>query len=232
MFLNDSTLTFSSDGLGGFGGLDIFSTIFAKGNWSDPVHLAYPFNSQGDDFSLFSQDNLQSGYITSNRNEASGNEDIYYFEKKNKCTILAGLYNFHEDKMVTSLPYDIIENQKLKENLISLENGMVYHELKDGTNPEITTSYLGKSFYSVASSDECNLEILYDLFSNTKEKEMATLGKVFEEETKIDIPMSYVYLKIPCQKKFLQCDSINWSSKIQSLLIDRFYHYIKDSMDL
>ena len=224
VFLNDSTLTFSSDGHGGLGGLDIFSTIFTKGNWSDPVHLAHPFNSQGDDFSLFSQDNLQSGYITSNRNEPSGNEDIYYFEKKNKCTILAGLYDFHEDKMITTLPFDIIENQKLKENLISLENGMVYHELKDGTKTEITTSYLGKFFYGVASSDECIGDTIKIIFKY-QEEEMATLGKVFEEETKIGYPNINVYFVDTLSKEvFTAVTDSSGRFKID-LPIDRFYRY-------
>jgi hypothetical protein len=94
--------------------------------------------------------------------------------------------------MVISLPYDIIENQKLKENLISLENGMVYHELKDGTKTEITTSYLGKFFYGVASSDECIGDTIKIIFKY-QEEEMATLGKVFEEETKIGYPNINVY---------------------------------------
>ncbi|HMR88402.1 MAG TPA: OmpA family protein [Saprospiraceae bacterium] len=224
VFLNDSTITFSSDGHGGLGGLDIFSTTFTTGNWSDPVHLAQPFNSQGDDFSLFSSDNLHSGYFTSNRNEPSGNEDIYFFEKKNKCTIIAGLYDFHEDKMVTSLTYDIIENQKLKENLISLENGLVYHELKDGTKTEIRTIYQGKSFYGAASSDECFGDTIRIVF-NYQEKVMATLGKVFEEETKIGYPNVSVYFVDTLSKEvFTVVTDSSGQFKID-LPINRFYHY-------
>lgn len=224
VFLNDSTITFSSDGHGGLGGLDLFSTTFTNGNWSDPIHLAQPFNSQGDDFSLFSQEHLQSGYLTSNRFEPSGNEDIYYFEKKNKCTIVAGLYDFHDNKMITSLTYDVFENQKLKENLTNLKNDWVYHELKDGTKTEIRTTYLGKSFYGSASTDECIGDTIRIIFKY-QEKEMETLGKVFDEETKIGYPNVSVYFVDTLSKEvFTAVTDSSGQFKID-LPIDRFYHY-------
>jgi peptidoglycan-associated lipoprotein len=82
VFINDTTLVFSSDGLQTSGkGLDMYKTTYKKGKWSDPVLLDAPFNSVADDYGLCSNDNLKSGYFTSNRHHPEGNEDIYYFRQ-------------------------------------------------------------------------------------------------------------------------------------------------------
>lgn len=77
-FLNDTTLVYSSDGVGR--GLDLYQTIWQNGKWSQPVILPAPFNSSVDDYALYSRDQMKSGYFTSNRQQIEGNEDIYYFE--------------------------------------------------------------------------------------------------------------------------------------------------------
>ncbi len=51
--LNDTTLYFASDGLGGFGGLDLYVSRQDKsGNWSVPENLGAPFNANRDDFAI------------------------------------------------------------------------------------------------------------------------------------------------------------------------------------
>lgn len=77
-FLNDSTLVYSSDGVGK--GLDMYQTILRNGKWTQPVILPAPFNSSADDYALYSDDQMKSGYFTSNRQQTDGSEDIYYFE--------------------------------------------------------------------------------------------------------------------------------------------------------
>lgn len=75
-------LYYSTDGLPGMGGLDVFTTEGAKSTWTKPVNLAYPLNSSADDFSFFMvEDNdLQTrGYLSSNRSGGVGADDIYAF---------------------------------------------------------------------------------------------------------------------------------------------------------
>ena len=48
----DGKLYFSSDGLPGMGGLDIFSAEGSENSWTEPVNLQYPMNSSKDDFSV------------------------------------------------------------------------------------------------------------------------------------------------------------------------------------
>ncbi|MBK8625183.1 MAG: OmpA family protein [Saprospiraceae bacterium] len=89
VFINDTTLVFSSDGLQTSGkGLDIYKTTYKKGKWSEPILLDAPFNSVADDYGLCSNDNLKSGYFTSNRHHPEGNEDIYSFAQRASDSII------------------------------------------------------------------------------------------------------------------------------------------------
>ncbi len=67
-------LYFSSDGLGGSGGLDIFYTIKTKDGWITPVNIGEPYNSAGDDFSYYIAAPDDFGFFASNR---SGETDLY-----------------------------------------------------------------------------------------------------------------------------------------------------------
>lgn len=75
----EGTLFFSSDGLPGMGGLDIFAATAEGERWGSPVNAGYPMNSSKDDFGVAYNKGKPSGYFTSNR---SGNDDIYTFKRK------------------------------------------------------------------------------------------------------------------------------------------------------
>lgn len=83
-------LYFSSKGLPGMGGFDIFKTKYQNGQWSRPENLKYPVNTTSDDFYLSSKDGL-AGYFSSNREGGSGSDDIYSFSYKPADTIPAKL---------------------------------------------------------------------------------------------------------------------------------------------
>ncbi|MFH2096159.1 MAG: hypothetical protein ABIJ16_10675, partial [Bacteroidota bacterium] len=78
----DGILNFSSDGLPGMGGLDIFRATGNKDLWTAPENLKYPMNSPKDDFSLITDDGGLSGYFSSNRDGGKGEDDIYHFDRK------------------------------------------------------------------------------------------------------------------------------------------------------
>jgi outer membrane protein OmpA-like peptidoglycan-associated protein/tetratricopeptide (TPR) repeat protein len=92
----DGILYFSSNGFPGMGGLDIFSCKGSLDNWSTSVNLRYPLNSSYDDFSYILNDNMISGYLSSNRVNGKGGDDIYSFinkEGRNLITIEGLVYN-------------------------------------------------------------------------------------------------------------------------------------------
>lgn len=82
-FINEKNeLFFSSDGHGGFGGYDIFKAPL--NDWGKPVpneisNLGEPANSNQDDFGFIFKEDMQMGFLTSNRSEMGGsiNDEIY-----------------------------------------------------------------------------------------------------------------------------------------------------------
>lgn len=83
-FLTDEGhLVFASDGHPGIGGLDLFVARYENGAWQKPRNLGFPLNSPFDDFSMIAKGDLSEGWLSSNRNNENGTDDIYFF-KQNK----------------------------------------------------------------------------------------------------------------------------------------------------
>lgn len=73
----DNTLYFSSDGHFGIGALDVFSSKLEKGDFQKPINLKAPVNSPLDDFAFSINPRTKKGYLSSNREEGAGDDDIY-----------------------------------------------------------------------------------------------------------------------------------------------------------
>ncbi len=81
---DDGTLYFSSNGLPGLGGLDIYSANLTRMGdtmvWANVENLGKPFNSKKDDFGFIADLTKTSGYFTSSRPGGVGGDDIYSWE--------------------------------------------------------------------------------------------------------------------------------------------------------
>jgi peptidoglycan-associated lipoprotein len=76
----DGSLYYSSDGLPGMGGLDIFHAAKTGDNkWGNPTNLGYPINSEGNDFGIVFEGTKDRGYLSSDRPLGKGSADIYSF---------------------------------------------------------------------------------------------------------------------------------------------------------
>ncbi|WP_299767227.1 OmpA family protein [uncultured Dokdonia sp.] len=79
---NENHLYFASTGHIGLGGLDIFkTTIGNNGEVSDIINLGEPVNTASDDFSFIINTASNVGFLSSNRNNEAGNDDIYMLER-------------------------------------------------------------------------------------------------------------------------------------------------------
>ncbi|MDX1907295.1 MAG: OmpA family protein [Bacteroidia bacterium] len=71
-------LYFASEGLGGFGGFDLYAAEGAVGNWGEPVNLGAPLNSSYNDLGGYWMPGDSVLYFTSDRTGGVGSYDIYY----------------------------------------------------------------------------------------------------------------------------------------------------------
>lgn len=92
----NGVLYFSSNGLPGFGGLDIYSAKQVNGKWLLNRNEGLDLNSSTDDFGItFLNDTV--GYFSSNRAGGKGLDDIYIYRFKSKSAVVEGSVLFTEN---------------------------------------------------------------------------------------------------------------------------------------
>ncbi|MCX6301202.1 MAG: PKD domain-containing protein [Bacteroidia bacterium] len=104
-------LYFSSNRPGGKGRMDVYYIMLTLGSWDTPSLVPEPINSPSDDFAFVADENLQTGYFSSNRGRS---DDIYQFAstiiRKSSCDTLIEnnyCYEFLEENAVKwdTLPF-------------------------------------------------------------------------------------------------------------------------------
>ncbi|WP_158962869.1 OmpA family protein [Myroides fluvii] len=92
---SDYQLYFSSDGHLGLGGLDVFvAKLYPNGSFGPVVNMGTPINSNMDDFGFYLDPKQNKGFISSNRADGQGADDIYFLaEKACKQTIEGMVYD-------------------------------------------------------------------------------------------------------------------------------------------
>lgn len=139
----DGTLYYSTDGLPGMGGLDIFEAKGKRNNWSKPSNLKYPVNSAADDFAFIShndENGVVSGYLSSNRKGGKGEDDIYSFHQaKSKLILsLAGTtLNKKTGELVTATVTLFSKDRQIIAKQSSDGSGNFYFEVERGMDYSI-----------------------------------------------------------------------------------------------
>ena len=127
---DSETLYFSSDGLFGFGGMDIFYVRKnEKGEWVEPENIGYPINTEADDVGFFVSTDSKTGYFFSYdegkmRGKGVGRYDLYSFElykeaRPQETTFLKGEMKDKEGNKVEGAKVEIM-NTVTKEKTLAV----------------------------------------------------------------------------------------------------------------
>ncbi len=140
----DGTLYFSSNGWAGMGGLDIFSSKGSKSSWAKVENLKFPINSAGDDFAFISTEitNMgMRGYLSSNRINGIGGDDIYSFDyvKAKISLILKGLvYTKDTNRLLPEATITLLSaGREIKGKQSSKNDGTFFFELEAGSDYKV-----------------------------------------------------------------------------------------------
>ncbi|MCC7333310.1 MAG: OmpA family protein [Flavobacteriales bacterium] len=158
-YFRKDILYFSSDGLSGYGGLDIYS-VYQSDNWKNIKNLKTQLNSSKDDFGIFFIDD-ENGYFSSNREGGMGKDDIYKFVYKKVINETAINGKLEYDKLPASnvgiTLYDENDNELRK--TVTDENGnFKFDKLK------IDNNY----FFRIDETDDSVLEKAKLYITNSK----------------------------------------------------------------
>ncbi len=79
-FVNDSTILFSSNQKGGYGGYDIYISGYRNGHWFKPINLGPKINTEFDEISPYMTPDAENLYYSSNGLKSLGGFDIFHSE--------------------------------------------------------------------------------------------------------------------------------------------------------
>lgn len=89
--INGQELYYSSDGLPGYGGLDVFKLPLSEMTSANPKLVQAPINSVADDFGvIINPTDTNVGFFTSNRFGGLGDDDLYMFKKRTMGHLVQG----------------------------------------------------------------------------------------------------------------------------------------------
>lgn len=129
---SDSLLYFSSDGHAGFGGLDIFkATLNSTGDRWSVENMGLPMNSTGDDFGITFGPG-ESGFLSSNRNDARGYDHIYSFIKPDLKISISGWVVDKDDEPVPNAIIRIVGNDGSNQKEVARDDGSFKFNLQRG----------------------------------------------------------------------------------------------------
>lgn len=164
----DNKLYFSSDGHLGYGSLDVFVSEINGNEYSKPINIGLPLNSNLDDFAFNIDSETKEGYFASNREGGKGGDDIYQF-KETKDLIVEDCH-----QLIAGIITDI-------DTKLVLENATVI--LQDSNNKTLntaTTSADGKFSFRVPCEASYKVSAFKEKYTN--ESKTVTLDNIRDKE--------------------------------------------------
>lgn len=167
-YVRDSvTLYFASDGHPGMGGLDIFkATLDSTGKWN-VENMKAPINSSGDDFGITFAGNKESGFFSSNHNDARGYDHLYSFELPVITIFIEGIVSDVDENPIEDATVRIVGRDGLNEKVLAKKDGKYRVELERDIRYVMMASargYLNQNFELKTGPEEKNETYIVDFF--------------------------------------------------------------------
>ncbi|HET6990411.1 MAG TPA: OmpA family protein, partial [Bacteroidia bacterium] len=164
----DGSLYFSSDGLGGMGGLDIYraeKTSATKWEWGTPENMKSPINSPADDFGICFDGKQQKGYLTSNREGTKGADDIWRFYWEIYHPLIDGkIFDCANGEVpVKNALVELVGNDGSTARTFTDEQGQYEFKLKENVNyilnvlGDSASSVKAQSYFSLPENEKGKL---------------------------------------------------------------------------
>jgi outer membrane protein OmpA-like peptidoglycan-associated protein/tetratricopeptide (TPR) repeat protein len=192
----DSVLFFASNGHGGFGGLDNFSSRLSGGKFDTPVNLSYPINTSQDDFSLIVDQTGRNGLFASNRKGGKGYDDVYRFTL-NYFTLLGTVVERTSKLPVRDASITILDEQNLPvQTLQTNTDGHFYSKLPLDKKYRVLARKEGYTSIDTAAVTTSHVSVLTDTLSILLwEHGLFARGKIYSNESQSILPDATVILQ-------------------------------------
>lgn len=171
--IDGNTLYFSSTGIPGMGGADIFHTFWnpEQNKWSKPENLGYPINTPGDNNTISFSINETYAYVSDTREGGYGDFDIYRVEfhnrKQSKAVFIYTSDEEINDNTLELLVYDskneiigIYQPNSKGEFIVILETG-IYTVQVENENATLFTEKMevgGENILKVSNHKKFKLQ--------------------------------------------------------------------------
>lgn len=188
----DNELYFASDGRPNLGGLDIFVATFKKdGSLKKVQNIGEPANSTSDDFAYYIDSKTRYGFLSSNRKDGKGSDDVYKFLETKK--IEEDLY------LLEGIISDKETGEILSKAKVSLYDGQ-YNLIK-----QVETATDGKYSFDVIAEEKYHIRAEREEYY-TKEERVAIVQDSLK--TTLDIKLEKSTCKVAIGDNLGKCFGI------------------------
>lgn len=169
---SDSVLYFASDGHPGYGGLDLFrAELKPSGGWA-VTNMGTPVNSAFDDFGITFGEG-ESGFFSSNRNDARGYDNIYSFVLPDLKVTISGWVLDRDEEPVPNAVIRIVGNDGSNQKQMARPDGSFSFPLNRGVSYVMLAGAKGylnarQEFTSDTAEEDAEYGVDFILASITK----------------------------------------------------------------
>ncbi len=202
----EGILYLASDGFAGLGGLDLYRATPSGDEFSEPMNMGFPLNTNFDDFALIVNKEETEGYFSSNRNgEGSyGNDDIYRLKINEPftpplCSVKGCALDEESGEKLEGVTVSLINTstESVYASVVTKEDGCYqFTDIEEGSyrvegsKDKYTTTYM-HSF----STEECKGGMIEPANTKLKLRDCGLLGRILDRSSNEPIAGVMVVMK-------------------------------------